>query len=102
MAMLRQGLSITITATNDLVDLGDLVEIVGLTFQGTGLTAAQRLVLRDGSAVGAGSLLADYVVEAATDNADLWTGREPRIVRYLAVDNTTVDGTWVLTVFIRR
>jgi hypothetical protein len=41
------------------------------------------------------------VIEAATDNADLWTGRESQPTGALSISNNTVGGTWVLTVFYR-
>lgn len=72
-------------------------KLIALNLQGTGLTAAQRLVVRDTGTVASGNVLADYVIEAATDNADLWGGRTPQIVAGLSIDNNTVAGTWVLT-----
>jgi hypothetical protein len=97
MAITRQGGgSIRFTATNDgTTAAADLMEIRGMTFQGTGLTAAQRIVVTDGP----GNVLSDYVIEAATDNADLWGSKPPKVVDRILVTNTTVDGTWVLTVF---
>jgi len=73
--------------------------LVGLTFRGTGLTAAQSFIVRDNATPGSGSILADYAIEAATDNADLWGGRTPQPVTAMSIDNTTVGGTWVLTAF---
>lgn len=101
MAITPGGLQYTLTAVNEAITLPQRVEVVGMTLQGTGLTAAQRLVVRDSATVGSGGVLADYEIEAATDNADLWAGRAPRIISALSIDNNTVAGTWVLTVFIR-
>lgn len=99
MAITQQGISATITATNDSVTFGGVKTITGITFQGTGLTAGQRITLRNKTTVGAGSILADYVTMAATDNADLWGPRERQLVYALSIDNTTVGGAWVITVF---
>lgn len=102
MAIASQGRSLTFTATNEATqELPNLMEIVGMTFQGTGLTADQRLTVRAGAVIGSGSILADYIIEGTTDNADLWNGRQPQAVRGIAIDNTTVGGTWVLTVMVR-
>lgn len=95
----RLGKCITFTASNDTYD-GDHITIVGMTFQGSGLTAAQHLVVRDLPTVGGGAKLADYLVEAATDNADLWGAKPPRRVRGLSIDNNTIAGTWTLDVFV--
>lgn len=102
MAIADQGRSITFTAVNEGVDFGGFAkEIVGLTFQGAGLTAGQRLVVRDNATPGSGAILADYLTEAATDNADLWAGRQPQLATGLSISNNTIAGTWVLTVFVR-
>jgi hypothetical protein len=101
MAIARVGKTVTLTAVNEAIDLsGTFARIVGMTLRGTGLTAAQNLVIRDSAAVASGQVLVDYAIEAATDNADLWGGRPPQFVRGLAVDNNTVAGTWVVTVFL--
>lgn len=99
MAIARQPKSLTITATNEGVALMTPENIVGLSFEGTGLTLGQRLTLRDSATVGSGSPLADYSVEATSAYADLWSGRARRFVEGVSVSNTTVGGTWVLTVF---
>lgn len=96
----------TLTAVNEAITLPQRMEVVGMTFQGgvsggSALTAGQRLVVRDSATVGSGGILADYLTEGTSDNADLWAGRSPRIVSALSVDNNTVGGTWVLTVFVR-
>lgn len=102
MAIAQQGRSITITAVNAGVSFGgDLREVVAMTFQGATLTAGNRLVVRDTGTVASGNILVDYLVEAATDNADLWGGREAQQVKGLSLDNNTIDGTWVLTVTVR-
>jgi hypothetical protein len=101
MAIARQGRSITFTAVNEGITLPEQIEIVGMTMRGTGMTAAQILQVRDSATPGSGSILADYVIEAATDNADLWTGRESQPTGALSISNNTVAGTWVLTVFYR-
>jgi hypothetical protein len=99
MAIARQARSITFTAVNEGYAFGALVKVVGMTFRATGATAGQLRQVRDSATPGAGSILADYVVEAATDNADLWVGRQPQIVDALSISNNTVGGTWVVTVF---
>lgn len=102
MAIAKQGRSITFTAVNEATKVFEApLEVVGMTFQGTGLTAGQRLVVRDSATVGSGNILADYVVMAATDNADLWVGRDKQDVAAIGIDNNTLGGTWVLTVFVK-
>ena len=101
MTIARQPRAVTFTAVNEGLALPYTMQITGITFRGTGLTAAQRLTVRDGATVASGSILADYAIEAATDNADLWAGRSPQNVTGLSIDNNTIDGTWLLTVFIR-
>jgi hypothetical protein len=59
------------------------------------------LTVRDSATVGSGGILADYGIEGTADNADLWAGRQPRIVTALSIDNNTIAGTWVLTVSVR-
>ena len=102
MTITRAGKTVTLTAVNEAVDLSAMLfaKVVGITFQGTGLTAGQRVTIRDGATVGSGEILADYAVEAMSDSADLWGNKPPRFVRGLSVDNNTVAGTWVITVFL--
>ena len=99
MAIAQAGKSITFTAVNEsILWPGDVREIVGMTFQGTGLTATHRLKVTDAK----GTILADYLVEAATDNADLWAGRPPQIADGgIVITNNAVGGTWVLTVLLK-
>lgn len=99
MATTIQRLSVTFTATNDAIDLQGQRLVVGMTFQGSGLTAGHLLRVRNKATVGQGSLLADYIIEGTPDNADLWAGRVPQMVAALSLDNTTLTGTWALTVF---
>jgi hypothetical protein len=101
MAITLKGRSITFTAVNEGITLANELEIVGMTFQGSGLTAGQRLQVTDSATPGSGNVLADYLIEAATDNADLWTGRLRQQVGALSIANNTVAGTWVLTIFVR-
>ncbi|MEQ1726738.1 MAG: hypothetical protein ABL982_00040 [Vicinamibacterales bacterium] len=93
MAVTVTGRAITLTAVADAYD--GIVSIVGMTLQGTGLTAGQRLLVTDTN----GSPLADYEVEAAVDNADLWGARQPMIVKGVKIPSGTVGGTWVLTIY---
>jgi hypothetical protein len=106
MALAQQGRSITFTAITDKVDFGGLLyNVVAMSFQGGvggALTAGQRLVVRDTGTVGTGNILADYLTEGTTDNADLWGGRNPQPVKGLSIDNNTLAGTWVLTVTRRH
>ena len=94
--------SMTFDATNAGTTLAGPRLLVGLTFRGTGLTAAQGFIVRDNATPGSGSVLADYVIEAATDNADLWGGRQPQWITALSLDSTTVGGTWLLTAFFQH
>jgi len=91
MSVTRKGKSITMTADADAYP--GVVFIVGLTFQVTAGAAAQRLRLTDTG----GSIIADYMVEAATDNADLWNGRDGMFFDGLLVEDFP-SGTAVLTV----
>jgi hypothetical protein len=101
MAVAKQGRSITMTAITDTVDFGGLLfNVVGMSFQGTGLTASQRLLVRDTATIGTGNILCDYITEGTADNGDLWGGRKPQPVKGLSIDNNTIGGTWVLTVSI--
>lgn len=94
MAVTVTGRVVTLTAVGDATPL--LADVVGITFQGTGLTAGQNLIVKDAN----GSPLADYVIEAATDNADLWAGRTPMFVKGVGVPSGTVAGTWKVTIFL--
>lgn len=99
MAVTQAGRTITMTAVNEGIAFPAYAgrKLLGLSFQGTGLTTPQRLVVRDTGTPGSGNVIADYQTEAAADNADLWGGRTPQIVSGLAIDNNTIAGTWVLT-----
>lgn len=101
MAILRQPNSLTITATNDGVAFAVPVEVVGASFQGTGLTLGQQITLRDSATVGAGSILADYAMTGTSAAVDLWGARPARMVQGVSLANTTAGGTWVVTVFYR-
>lgn len=94
-AATKKGNSILFTAITDTY-AAQIVCPNGITFQGTGLTAGQRVLLQDD----AGDTIADYVVMAATDNADLWGGRDTsKFYMGLKFPAGAIDGTWVLTVF---
>lgn len=99
MALTTQGRSYQFTAITDKIAFPPYLgkKLVALSIQGSGLTAGNRLQVRDTGTVGSGNVLADYLIAAATDNADLWGGRSPQIVSGLSIDNNTIDGTWVLT-----
>lgn len=94
MAVTRKGRSLTMTADGDSVAAGQLFFVSGLTFQGSGLTTGQRLRLTDQG----GDVICDYLVSAATDNADLWNGRPPAFYDGLLLEDGPAAGTWVLTV----
>lgn len=99
MAVTPAGRTVTMTAVNEGLAFPPYLgkKLIGLSFQGSGLTAGHRLVIRDTGTVASGNVLTDYLIEAATDNADLWGGRTPQLVAGLSIDNNTVAGTWVLT-----
>lgn len=94
MAVTRTGNSIEMTALGDAVT-GRLF-IVGLNFQGTGLTASQRLTVVDTG----GSTIADYITEGTADNADLLNGREGRWYDGVKLAAGTVGGSWIVTVIL--
>lgn len=89
----RKGNSIMFDAVAD-VYAGQVVWIRDITFQGTGLTTDQHVVLLDDN----DDLIADYVIPAATANGQLWNG-PPQQYMGLKMSGT-VDGTWKLTVFL--
>jgi hypothetical protein len=94
MAVTRSGSSIAMTALGDAVT-GPLF-ISAINFQGTGLTAGQRLLIQDTG----GSTIADYITEGTSDNADLIIGREPKFWDGIKLASGTVAGTWVLSVIL--
>lgn len=96
MAVTRQGRSITMTAVND--EYTGIVCPIGINFQGTGLTAGQRVQITDSG----GSVIADYITEGTSDNADLLNGRplDGQFYQGIKIANNTVAGTWVLTVIV--
>lgn len=94
MAVDRKGKSITMTADADAYT--GVVFVSGITFQGSSLSAGERLRLTDTS----GDVVADYLVAAATDNADLWNGRGEQFFHGLLLEDGPASGTWVLTVFL--
>lgn len=91
-AATRKGNSIKFTAVTDTY-AAQIVDIAGITFQGSGLTAGQQVLLLDDG----DSVVADYLTEGVTDNADLWNGRPPKFYNGLKMSGT-VAGTWALTV----
>ncbi len=95
-AATRKGRSILFTATTDTY-AAQTVWICGITFQGSGLSAGDRLLLQDDG----GDTIADYLVAATQDNADLWNGRDATCCQGLKLSGSgTMGGTWVLTVFL--
>lgn len=104
MAITASGRTITMTAVNEGYAFPPYMgkKLIGLSFQGgvsggSALTAGQRIVVRDTGTVGSGNIIADYLTEATSDNADLWGGRTPQIISGISIDNNTVGGTWLLT-----
>ena len=90
MSVERKGKSITMTADADAFT--GVLFIAGMTFQGSGMTAGHRLRVTDTG----GSVIADCLMEAATQNFDLWNGREPDFYQGLLVEDFP-GGTCVLT-----
>lgn len=93
MSVTRKGTSLTMTADADAAT--GIFCVVGVTLQLTGGAAGERLRLTDTG----GDVIADYMTSAATDNADLWNGREPKFYQGLLVEDFP-SGTGVLTVFL--
>jgi hypothetical protein len=103
MAIAQQGRTWTFTAVNEGVSFpGDLRELLGITFQGSGLTGGQRLVMRDSGVPGQGNILVDAVVATAptstADTGNLYHAQRPCFVKGIAIDNNALAGTWVVTV----
>lgn len=94
MTVTRQGSAITMTATADAYT--GVVSVLGLNFQGTGLTAGQRLLITDTD----GSVIADYITEGTSDNADLINGRDAKFYTGIKIAAGTLAGSWVLTVVL--
>ena len=94
MAVQLRSRSIQMTASGDVVPGNPVLALQQLTFAGTGLTAGQQLTVLDGN----GDIVADYVIEAAIDNAELLPN--PRMVRGLNILNVTLSGTWRLTAML--
>jgi hypothetical protein len=94
MAVTRSGSSIEMTATADAVT--SRLFIVGLNFQGTGLTAGQRLLIQDTG----GSTIVDYITEGTSDNGDLLGGREGKWYDGIQIAAGTIAGTWKLSVIL--
>lgn len=94
MAVARQGRSFTMTATGDAVT--GILFPIGMNFQGTGLTAGQRLLITDTD----GAIIADYITEGTSDNADLLNGRDSTCCQGLKIAAGTLAGTWVLSVML--
>lgn len=92
MTVARQGLSFTMTAPDDAYT--GVISVLGINFQGTGLTAGHRLLITDT----AGSVIADYIVEGTSDNADLINGRAAQFYQGIKLGPTTPGGTWVVTI----
>lgn len=95
MAVARQGKSITMTANGDSIAAGNYFFVAGITFQGSTLTAGQRLLLTDAG----GSILCDHIVLATAESVDLWNGRAPMYADGLTLTGPAA-GTWVLTIFL--
>ena len=92
MAVTRQGRSIQMTATGDAYT--GVIFPIGLNFQGTGLTAGQRLLVTATD----GSVIADYITEGTSDNADLLNGRKGLCYQGITIAAGTLSGSWVLSI----
>ena len=95
MAITRKGRSIQMTANGDSIAAGNIFCIAGVTLQGSGMTPGQRLLLTDAN----DSVIADYLVASATDNADLINGRDGQFYNGLTLIGPAA-GTWVLTLIL--
>lgn len=80
--------------------LGDaytgIVFPIGLMFQGTGLTASQRLLVTDT----AGDVISDSITAGTTDSKELLNGREARAYQGIKLAAGTLAGTWTVTVIL--
>lgn len=94
MTVAKQGSSITMTAVLDAYT--GIVSVAAIIFEGSGLTAGQRLTVTDTD----GSVIADHLVSGTTDNTDLLNGRQPQVYQGIKIPATTVGGTWVLTIVL--
>jgi len=98
MAVTEQPKSSLHTAVNEGLSFGGRPRIIdGISFQGTGLTAGQRITVRDTSTPGTGTILADYVTQTTIDAADL-SPKGPKQCLGVSIDNNTVAGTWAVAV----
>ncbi len=93
MSVTRKGKTLVMTADADAYTGVALVS--GMTLQVAGGSSGDRLRVTDTG----GGIVADYLVAATQDNADLWNGREPQWCDGLLVEDFP-SGTAVLTVFL--
>lgn len=95
MAVTRTGRALTMTATGDAYT--GIAYIEGINFQGTGLTAGQRLLITDT----AGGPIADYITEGTSDNADLINGRDACLgYQGVKIAAGTLAGSWTVTIVL--
>lgn len=87
MAVTQSAISVVFTASGDSLNLPVLVK--GIGFSGSGLTAAQEVIVTDFD----GHAIASHVITAANDNAELLT--ESKWYNGLKVSGT-IGGTWKL------
>lgn len=83
------------TEDADAIAAGNYFLIAGMTLQGSSLTPDDRVLVTDAD----GSILADYLIQSATDNADLMNGREPIYADGITVESFPASGA-VLTIFL--
>jgi hypothetical protein len=89
MAVTRRSRSVQFTASGDAVT--DFLKVAGLYFDGTGLTAGQQVIIRDGN----NDIVATYTVMAANDSSTNLLA-ECQKMRGLNVTGT-IGGTWTVT-----
>lgn len=82
------------TAANDAYT--GVAFVLAVTFEGSGLTAGQQLLITDTD----GSIIADHLISGTTDNTDLTNGRQPQFYQGIKIGSGTVGGTWKVTIYL--
>lgn len=101
MAITQAAKTIKLTAINESLVFAQPVRIVAMTIIVLGGTVGNRIQVRDGAPVGSGNVIADWIVDVANTNGDLWGAKPSKIVNAISIDNNAfATGTFELTVFV--
>lgn len=101
MSVTRTPRTIILTAAGDNV-AGPLC-VAHIKIVGTGMTAGQRVVLKDGTTA-AGGVRTDHYIQAANEDAELFESQEDGDGWFhhgLYVDTVPAAGTWTIIVRLK-